>query len=226
MKRTKNKPIKHRDVVDGEPLANDSKDAPDSPGFIDKLEAGLDRKRSRRTDPLNKASKKLKFKNAFMRQVYHLAKLGARDSDVALFFGVSTGVVASWREHNVEFQEAWQAGQYLFGFRVSETLGRRALGYDYKEEEYSQHVDRYGEIRNLKKVTYKHMPPDTTAIIFYLKNRHKDSWSDVNRTEIENKLQIDIAKRLDINLLSDEEQKLIKQIAIKQVSSIHGVSNN
>lgn len=53
---------------------------------------------------------------------------------------------------------------------------KRALGYEYTEttREYIPELD---EMKTTKKVT-KQVAPDTTAQIFWLKNRKPDKWRD------------------------------------------------
>ena len=45
--------------------------------------------------------------------------------------------------------------------------------------------------------TIKHYPPDTTAAIFWLKNRQKDNWRD--------KQEVDTNVNMNINNLTDDE---------------------
>lgn len=222
MKRT-SKPGKPRNITNPQPLVDKGNNM-DNPSFLKKLESGVFDHEIER-EP-GKGGPPLKFRNDFMRQVYYLARLGARDVDIAAFFGVQVITVDKWKQFNKDFHEAYSEGHWMFGMKVGETLGHRALGYDYVEVEHSQHVDRQGNIRNLKKVTHKHMAPDTVAIIFYLKNRFRDSWADVNKTEIDTRLNIDITKKLDMTTLTEEERTMIKSIAIKNISTLHGVTNN
>lgn len=223
MKRTI-QPPKPKDVTNRVPLAEGSGDM-HRPSFLDKLKSGFFEGREDLPHP-KRGGAHILFKNDFMRQVYYLARLGARDSDIAEFFGVSNRTIDLWKSTNHEYKEAWQEGHWMFGMKVGETLGQRALGYDYTEVEHSQHVDRQGNIRDLVKTSHKHMAPDTVAIIFYLKNRFRDTWADVNKTEIDARMNVDITKRLEMVNLTEEERKMIKSIAIKSISPIHGVTNN
>ena len=71
---------------------------------------------------------------------------------------------------------------------------KRALGYSYEEKTFEDGV--------LKKVVVKEVQPDTTAQIFWLKNRMSANWRDKvevnnsNNEEINNQL-INIANLLN-----------------------------
>jgi hypothetical protein len=68
---------------------------------------------------------------------------------------------------------------------VENALYKRAMGYEYEEitEEYEM-----GFLVK-KKVVTKHMPPDTGAQVFWLKNRKSDVWRD--RREVDNTLALE-----------------------------------
>jgi len=165
------------------------------------------------------------FRNEFSRQVYYLARLGARLNDIAEFFGVEKYTVETWAVKNDDFKAAMCEGQMMFGMKVAETLGQRALGYDYVETEVAEHIDKHGNIHQLTKTMHKHMAPDVTAIIFYLKNRHRGQWADVNRVEIDTQVSIDVTQQLDMTQLTEDEQAMIRSIAIKKIANTHGVTN-
>lgn len=211
----------HRKVITNLPLVGDTADQNNEHFLMKKDRGDYDKPHIAKAPGSTP-----KFRNDFMRQVYYLAKLGARDCDIAEFFGVNPTTIDDWKERNQDFMEAMQEGKWLFGFRVSETLGNRALGYDYEEVEYSQHVDRFGIVRDLVKTTKKHMAPDVTAIIFFLKNRHRELWADVNKTEIDAKYQVEFAKTLNLKVFNEDELKMIRGIVVKSIGQDHGVSNN
>ena len=63
--------------------------------------------------------------------------------------------------------------------RVERSLYRRAVGYTYDAIKIMQNK---GVV-----VTHKykeHVPPDTTAAIFWLKNRRGEAWKDVRKHEV------------------------------------------
>ena len=208
--------IRSKKITDSRPLVKETEEI-NSQGFLERLDDKI-------FDQIDNNSLSSKFRNDFMRQVYYLCKLGAQRDDMAEFFRVSPDTITKWAHSNLDFQESMAQGKWAFGMRVSETLGQRALGYNYSETEYSQHVDRQGFVHDLKKVTHKHMPPDVASMIFYLKNRHPDQWKDVNKFEVDAKVQIGLQKELDFSILNEGEQIMLKQILAAKIAQSHGIS--
>ena len=58
--------------------------------------------------------------------------------------------------------------------QVENALLKRALGYDYTEEKVEVSEKDGRKVTQ----TVKHVAPDTTAQIFWLKNRRPDRWRD------------------------------------------------
>ena len=62
--------------------------------------------------------------------------------------------------------------------QVENALFRRAVGYSY-DEEVTERVNQDGqEVIVSRKTTRKTIPPDTAALIFWLKNRKPEEWKD------------------------------------------------
>jgi hypothetical protein len=74
--------------------------------------------------------------------------------------------------------ESLQAGKLEADNRVERSLYSRAIGYDYIAEKGV--MTRHGQ----KTMRYRaHIPPDTAAAVWYLKNRRPDRWRDAHRHE-------------------------------------------
>lgn len=102
------------------------------------------------------------------------ARDGLTDEQIAQNMGVSAATLYNWKRGHLEILEALKKGKEIVDIQVENALLKRALGYDYTEEkvEVSDNVGR-------KVVqTVKHVPGDTTAQIFWLKNRRPDKWRD------------------------------------------------
>lgn len=102
------------------------------------------------------------------------ARDGLTDEQIAHNMGVSTKTLYNWKKKNLPILQALKRGKDVVDLEVENALLKRALGYDYQEQriEVSE--------KDGKKViqTVKHVAPDTTAQIFWLKNRRPDKWRD------------------------------------------------
>lgn len=104
-------------------------------------------------------------KTDYRREYDELAKnyclLGATDVDLAGFFGVSDRTIKTWRSRNPSFAEACEGGKTRADALVARSLYDRALG------------------------------GDTTACIFWLKNRQKHAWRDTHAIDHSGKVAVD-----------------------------------
>lgn len=108
------------------------------------------------------------------KQAYELALLGLTDIEMARVFGVAEKTIYNWQKEHPEFLQAQKDGKEIADAKVTKSLYRRATGYEHKavkisanpggEEHITEYVERY--------------PPDTTACIFWLKNRQREKWRD------------------------------------------------
>jgi len=115
------------------------------------------------------------YQPQFASQAKKLCELGATDRDLADFFGVSINTVGNWKTQHAEFLGALKAGKNSADDRVERSLYTRAVGYTFDAVKIFLPKDS----RQPVLVPYRqHMPPDTTACIFWLKNRRKDVWRD------------------------------------------------
>ena len=91
-----------------------------------------------------------------------------------------------------EFSESIKKGKEIADAEIASSLFHRAKGYSHPEDKIfnNQGVE-------LVVPTIKHYPPDTTAAIFWLKNRQKDNWRD--------KQEVDTNVNMNINNLTDDE---------------------
>ena len=78
-----------------------------------------------------------------------------------------------WKADNTEFCHALKAGKAEADERVERSLFARANGYEHDEVDIRV-VN--GEV--VQTPIRKLYPPDTTACIFWLKNRRPDLWRD------------------------------------------------
>lgn len=120
-----------------------------------------------------------KFKPEYVEQARKLAQLGATDREIAQFFEVAESTLNLWKADHPEFSESLKVGKDVADDRVEQALYRRAIGYECDAVKIQ--VNAQGEITQVPFVD-RHAP-DTTAAIFWLKNRRKEHWRDVSRQE-------------------------------------------
>ena len=120
-----------------------------------------------------------KFKPEFVDQARKLAELGATDREVADFFEVDERTINRWKHDFPDFCQSLKVGKEVADDRVEQALYRRALGFVQDDT----HFSAYEGIVTATPYVKQHAP-DTTAAIFWLKNRRPDTWRDVKAQEI------------------------------------------
>lgn len=102
------------------------------------------------------------------------ARDGLTDEQIAKNIGISRASLYEWKKKEVDIFDALKKGKEVIDFEVENALLKRALGYTITIEE--EKLDKYGDVHTLKKDV--HVPGDTTAMIFWLKNRRKEQWRE------------------------------------------------
>lgn len=120
-----------------------------------------------------------KFKDEYIAQAEKLCKLGATDMEIADFFEVEVRTLYRWKAEHPEFCQALKAGKEVADERVERSLYARANGYEHDEVDIRV-VDK--EI--VQTPIRKYYPPDTTAAIFWLKNRRPEQWRETKAVEL------------------------------------------
>lgn len=135
-----------------------------------------------------------KYKPEYVEQAKKLCELGATDREIADFFHVSESTLNLWKLNHPEFSESLKIGKEEADKRVEKSLYRRALGYSHDSVKIFQNA---GEPVIVPYV--EHYPPETTAAIFWLKNRKPQEWRDVKAVEHSGEMT-----HRHVNELSDE----------------------
>lgn len=144
-------------------------------------------------------------------RAYRLSLLGLNQEELALAFGVSEKTIQSWMKGKPEFRKAVKLGTQEADGRVVQSLYKKATGYAYVEDVINV---SHGVITVTPVQKFAH--PETTAAIFWLKNRQRGHWSDV--TKVEQTIQMDITSndaKYDMTDFSDEELAILEKIGLK-----------
>ena len=125
-----------------------------------------------------KVGRPTEYKEEYEELAFNYALLGATNPELAEFFGVSTSTIGNWFNDYPKFLDAVKRGKEEADANVAKSLYKRALGYKTKETRVSS-----GGENDVISTLEKEVPPDTTAQIFWLKNRQKDKWRDRNHID-------------------------------------------
>lgn len=117
---------------------------------------------------------------------------GADLKGLANLLGCGLTTLKRIKKNHPEFADLIKVSGEVADEAVISALYKRALGYEAEETVTEVRVDPSGATQTtfVKKVK-KHVPPDTTAAIFWLKNRTKE-WSDRQDVNIDTTQPINI----------------------------------
>lgn len=159
--------------------------------------------------------RKTLYRKEILQEVYNYCVLGATDTQVADALGISIQTVELWKRTRPDFRKAMELGKVQADALVVQSLFHKAIGYKHKDVQFFNHQ---GKI--ISQEYMKHYPPDTTAAIFWLKNRQRELWVDISDVRVKHSGQIQHKKveELDISKLSKEEQDLLFNLNLKQLT--------
>jgi len=110
------------------------------------------------------------------------ARDGLTDQQIAENMGITAKTLYDWKNKHSEICKALKEGKDVPDRNVENALYKRARGYD-AEEVIEERDPDTGQMVVTRRVV-KHIPPDPTSMIFYLKNRKPDEWRDKRQTEL------------------------------------------
>lgn len=117
------------------------------------------------------------------------ARDGLTDAQIAAKMGISTTSLYDYQLKFPEITDALKRGKAPVDNEVENALYKRAVGgFEIKEKRVERWKDANGVEREHTVIITREVPPDTTAQIYWLKNRRRDKWKDkwdidVNATE-------------------------------------------
>jgi len=116
------------------------------------------------------------------------ARDGLTDDQIAAKIGINRATLYDWYNRYPEISNAVKKGKEPVDTQVENALLKRALGYDYEEQ--ITEIEEYpgGKTKKHVRKVVRHVPPDVTAQIYWLKCRKPKQW----REKVENSVSVDI----------------------------------
>lgn len=133
---------------------------------------------------MSKRGRKTDYRPEFAAIAEKACRLGFTDQELAELLETSVRTIYRWKNENEEFCQALKAGKELADDRVERSLYERAVGY---KAEAVRIFMPAGKEEPVYAPYVEHHAPDTTAAIFWLKNRKPDDWRDRREHELTGK---------------------------------------
>lgn len=118
-------------------------------------------------------------------QIEGWARDGLTNEQISHNIGINPKTLYDWIKKWPEIEEALRMGKEPVDRAVESALYKKAVGYTEKVEKVKV-LSEGGIVRYVEEVFY---PPDTTAAIFWLKNRKPHEWRD--KRDVEHSGQIE-----------------------------------
>lgn len=152
------------------------------------------------------------FKPEYIEIAAHLCqKMGATDREIADYLNVAESTLYKWKAEIPEFSEALKLNKDVCDGRVEKSLYRRAMGYSHDAVKISVNANGMETITPFT----EHYPPDTTAAIFWLKNRKPKEWRDKTDHEHTGAEGKDLIPAVDPQDLARRMAFVLQQAALK-----------
>lgn len=124
-----------------------------------------------------KAGRKSKYETHVLPKL-KLIKNWCRDGDIEETICKKLGIaVSTFGEYKIKYSELVEVlkiGKEEIDYKVENALLKRALGYKTKEIHKTEDYNGNVQIKEVIKEVF----PDTTAAIFWLKNRKRKEWNE------------------------------------------------
>lgn len=133
------------------------------------------------------AGRPTSYKDEYAEQAYNYCLLGATDAQLANFFNVCVATINNWKNDFPEFLDSVKKGKEIADAKVARMLFDRATGaviktqqaIKIKDSQFNSEGRKVSEEERIEVVDLvQEVPPDTTAAIFWLKNRNPEMWRD------------------------------------------------
>lgn len=111
------------------------------------------------------------------------ARDGLTNVQIAGNLDINPDTLYTWMKKYPEISESLKRGKEVVDIQVENALLKRALGYRYKEIKTEEYETDAGPVQKVT-TTVKEVIPDTTAQIFWLKNRKPTEWREKQNIEL------------------------------------------
>lgn len=113
------------------------------------------------------------------------ARDGLTNEQIAHNMGITSETLRVWNNKYPAISVVLKRGKEVVDRQVENALLKKALGFEYEETKIIIEKDDQGKDRKRQEKIIKYALPDTTAQIFWLKNRKPYEWRDRKNIDYE-----------------------------------------
>ena len=130
--------------------------------------------------------------------VKSLARQGLTLKEIAAEIGIGKSTLCNWANDNPDLLDALNEGRDIADSVVEDSLYKLAIGHTVIEKKTVVSATGEGEQKPARiEILEKQIPPNTTACIFWLKNRKRNRWTDRDN-EFNNSEEQDLSPQIYI----------------------------
>ena len=145
---------------------------------------------------------------------------GLTNEDIAHNMGIARQTLNNWCKKYPSIMDALKKGREPVVRKLENSLIKKAQGFEYEEVTTEMWVDDNGEKRQKVSKHKKYSAPDTSALIFLLKNYKPNkyrNYNDLTKKQIEAELrrtEAEINKiNFDMQIDDDQNEKIIDLVS-------------
>ena len=139
---------------------------------------------------------------------------GLTDQQIADKIGIKRTTIYAWRDKYKDFDDAYKKGSEVSLVEVENALYKSAIGYDVTETEQEEVTYPDDTVLTRKRARKRHIPPNTGALCFLLKNRMPEKWKD--RQLIESQNDGMLAQLIDGLKQQAPQEEVVKTIEVTE----------
>ena len=152
------------------------------------------------------------FNEKVRETILRLIKDGKTEAQIAEVVGVCPRTLQNWKGKHIELMRAVRESKLAADELVEASLYSRALGYSHPETKAFMHEGCV----IVEEIT-KHLPPDTTAAMFWLRNRQPSRWKEKTEGDVNvtNNVTTIPEDQLEARLKAHDERRDREKLAAK-----------
>lgn len=139
-----------------------------------------------------------------LKEIHDWCAKGETNDVICKKLGISEATWYEYMNEHPTLAELVKLGKSVMDNQVENSLLRAALGFEFEEVKTIIEEDKNGKKKTRVEKVKRYQPPNPTAMIFWLKNRKRDEWTDRREVVVDTKELEEERKRLFLEMIDEE----------------------